>query len=212
MKKIGLALFIVSLLFTSCDEKYKEEKGQAFEGTWALVESYVDGAKISRKASFFTAREFEGENLLLFYSGGRYDSSFFYRVQDNNLFVRRVKDLVDVIEYYMLDSNGDTITYEGDDGKKYPKIYRTTKDEWDSQWKFDASGKIIIDTIVEVQKPIYPQTGLVEEKYYGTYSFNEGAQMTLTINRYSYNRETSTPVITDLPPRREIYLRPEEKE
>ncbi|MDR2286280.1 MAG: hypothetical protein LBE04_02210 [Prevotellaceae bacterium] len=208
MKKIGLALFIVSLWFTSCDERYTEERGQVFEGTWTLLESYVDSGRVTiHKGNFFVARKFEGENLLLFYSGGRYDSSFFYRVQDNNLFVRPVKDMVDVIEYYMLDSAGDTIKSESG----YPKIYRATKDEWDSQWHFDASRKdiLIIDTIVEIQKPIHPQTDYLPEKYYGTYSFNTGAQVILTIERYSVG-ENGAP--TNKLYGRDIYSRPEEKE
>jgi hypothetical protein len=209
MKKIRLALFIVSLFFASCDERYTEERGQVFEGTWTLLESYVDTAQVTiHEGKFLTVRKFEGENLLLFYSGGRYDSSFFYRVQDSNLFVRPVQDLVDVIEYYMLDSAGDTIK----DESGYPKIYRAVKDEGDPQWHFDASRKdiLIIDTIVEIQKPIYPQTGIVEEKYYGKFSFQ--ADQTLVIDRYYYDKQNSAPIITNPPPRRDIYSRPEEKE
>jgi hypothetical protein len=187
MKKIGLMLFIVSLLFVSCGERYEEEKGMVFEGTWTLSESYIDEVKVPKHhGKFLTAREFDGENLLLFYSGGRYDSSFFFRLQDNNLFVRRVLDSVDVIHrYYLTDSDGNYILDES--GNK-------------------QSG---IDIIREAQKPLNPETGYSPEKYYGTIAFNEGAQQTLTIERYAVDNNGSP---TDKLYGRDIYLRPEEKE
>lgn len=158
MKKIELLSFLVFILFVSCGERYEEARDSTFEGTWTLIQS--DKISISN-GKFLTARKFEGENLLLFYSGGHYDSSFFFRVQDNNLFVRRVLDSVDVIHtYYVADSTGNkTLMY---------------------------------DTVRESQKPLSPQTGYSPEKYYGTLSFGTGAQLTLTINRFTVN-ETGAP-------------------
>jgi hypothetical protein len=173
MKKIGLVLLIVSIWFGSCGERYEEERGLVFEGTWTLLESYtlkdsvLEKREITSKTktgNFFTARKFEGENLLLFYSGGHYDSSFFFRIQENKeLFVRRVLDSVDVLHsYYLTDSEGNEV--------------------------LDSLGNKIfkIDTLKEAWKPLHPTTNLAPEKYYGTYSFNEGGvQPTLIINRYS---------------------------
>jgi hypothetical protein len=185
MKKISLVLFIVSALFISCGERYEEERGQVFEGTWTLVDSYIDTARVSSNvAKFFTAREFGEEHLLLFYSGGHYDSSFFYRIQDNNVFVRRVLDSVDVIyRYHVTDSLGNIL--------------------------LDESGNKIsaADTIREVQKPSNPQTGYSPEKYYGEISFIEGAQLTLTITRYFTNKD-GAPITTSPPYGRDIYSRP----
>jgi hypothetical protein len=188
MKKIGLVLLIASIWFGSCGERYEEERGaKAFEGTWTLLESYVDTLKIPmHRAKFFIAREFEGENLLLFYSGGRYDSSFFYRLQDGNLFVRRVVDSVDVLHsYYLTDSKGKEI--------------------------LDSLGNKIlkIDTLREAWKPLDPATNYTPERYYGTCSFNEGAQPTLTINRYSVDKNGAP---TEKLYGRDIYTRPVEKE
>ncbi|MDR1459972.1 MAG: hypothetical protein LBI60_07135 [Bacteroidales bacterium] len=187
MKKIELVLFLVLVLFASCGERYEEVRNSTFEGTWTLLESYVDTVKVPiTGGKFLTAREFEGENLLLFYSGGNYDSSFFFRIQDNNLFVRRVLDSVDVIyRYYEKDSTGNYVLDES--GKKIMKA----------------------DTVKKSQKPLNPQTNYSPEKYYGTYSFESGAQLTLTLNRYQVN-ESGAPT-TELQ-RKDIYSRPLEKE
>jgi hypothetical protein len=207
MKKIKLALFVALICFISCGERYKEPKGPVFEGTWTLIESYVDTVKVAvNRGKFLVARDFEGEKLLLFYTGGRYDSSFFYRVQDNNLFVRKVMDSVEIIEYYMLDSNGDTIK----NGSGYA-VYRAIKDYTNSQWLTNEPKNIrIIGTVVEAQKPLHPHTNYSPEKYYGTYSFNEGAQLTVTINRYQADKTTGAP--TTILYGREIYMRPVEIE
>ncbi|MDR1169781.1 MAG: hypothetical protein LBK97_02985, partial [Prevotellaceae bacterium] len=145
----------------------------------------VDTVPIHR-GKFFVARNFEGEKLLLFYSGGRYDSSFFYRIQNDNLFVRRVLDSVDVVHrYYLTDAAGNEVLDES--GNKIMKI----------------------DTIREAWKPLHPDTDYSPEKYYGTYSFNEGAQLTLTINRY---RTDQSGAPTDVLYGRDIYTRPVERE
>jgi hypothetical protein len=162
MKKIGLVLFIVSIWFISCGERYEEKRGPVFEGTWTLLESYVNSVKVSlNRGKFIQIRKFEGENLLLFYSGGRYDSSFFFRLQDNKLFVRRVVDSVDVLHSYYL--------------KKA-----------DGSDSLDNSGNkiLIIDTLMAAWKPLDPGTKDLPEKYYGTLEFNEGAELTLTIKRH----------------------------
>jgi hypothetical protein len=162
MKKIGLVLFAVSILFISCGERYEEKRGAVFEGTWTLLESYIDTVKVPiHRAKFLHAREFEGENLLLFYSGGHYDSSFFFRAQDNNLYVRRVLDSVDVLHsYYLTDSIGNEV--------------------------LDESGNkiLLIDTLREAWKPLHPETNYSPEKYYGTYSFEEVTELKLVINRH----------------------------
>ncbi|MDR0725057.1 MAG: hypothetical protein LBF59_03490 [Prevotellaceae bacterium] len=187
MKKIGLVLLIASICFVSCSERYEEKRGPVFEGTWTLVESYVDTVRvISHRAKFITARKFEGEDLLLFYSGGRYDSSFFFRLQNNVLFVRRVLDSVDVLHsYYLTDSDGNEIL--DDEGNKILKI----------------------DTLREAWKPLDPATGYSPERYYGTCSFDEGAILKLTINRYLVD-EAGEP--TDKLYGRDIYERPVEIE
>jgi hypothetical protein len=191
MKKISLVSFLVLVLLSSCGEMYKEGTGSVLDGTWTLFESYVDTVKIPTTISgklgkFLRAREFEGEQLLLFYSGGRYDSSFFYRLQNNNLFVRKVLDSVDVIyRYPQTDSIGNIV--------------------------FDDSGKeiFIVETIREAQKPLHPESNYAPEKYYGTCVFNEGVQLTLTINRYLVN-EAGEP--TSVLYGRDIYNRPVEIE
>jgi hypothetical protein len=190
MKKIELVLFIVSIWFISCGERYEEERGAVFEGTWALEESYVGSDTVeSNKRKFLTAREFEGENLLLFYSGGHYDSSFFFRVQDNNIFVRRVSDSVDVIHSY----------------------YLTKADGSDS---LDNSGNKIlrIDTLREVVKPLTPKTDYSPEKYYGKYSFPEGPELTLKIERYPVDNAGKPNENVVLPSYTDIYKRPVEIE
>ncbi|MDR3245901.1 MAG: hypothetical protein LBT50_05650 [Prevotellaceae bacterium] len=187
MKKISLVSFLAFILLSSCGEIYKEGTGPVFDGTWTLFESYVDTVKVPLgKGKFLTAREFEGEQLLLFYSGGRYDSSFFFRFQDNNLFVRKVLDTFDVVHRYpQTDSIGNNV--------------------------FDALGNqvFVLETAREVQKPLHPETNYAPEKYYGTCVFNEGAQLTLTINRYLVN-ESGVP--TDKLYGRDIYSRPVEIE
>jgi hypothetical protein len=224
MKKIGLVLLLIaSIWFVSCDERYEEKRDLVFEGTWTLDESYVDSVLVYRNPKgspdsvwkFITARKFGGENLLLFYSGGRYDSSIFYRIQDNHLFVRRVEDSVYVIEYYMKDSRGDTIKYYvAEDTAWYPRIYRSVEeDKSASQWNLDTSREeiLVIDIIGEVQKPIYPQTNLSEESYYGTYHF-DGVQKKMFIDRYAYDKVNNAPIVTTVPPKRDIYERPVERE
>jgi hypothetical protein len=217
MKKISLLLLIAPTLLLSCAERYEEPTGQVFEGIWTLTESYVDTLKVATGAKFLSARKFEGENLLLFYSGGHYDSSFFYRIQDNYLYVRRILDHVQVIEYHLLDSNNQPVA----DTAGHPVIYRANIDQtnpanpldkWESiQAHLKSTGKnyVIIDTVEEIQKPIYPQASYAPEKYYGTYSFNEGAQLTLTINRYHAD-ESGTP--TGKLYGKDVYVRPVEKE
>jgi hypothetical protein len=187
MKKISLVLFIVSAVFVSCGERYNEPRGMTFGGTWTLIESYIDTIRVAlHREKFLVARAFEGENLLLFYSGGHYDSSFFYRFQDENLYVRRVLDSVDVIHsYYLVDSTGNLVLDESGD-----KI-------------------LILDTIREPQKPLHPETGYSPEKYYGTCFFNEGAQLTLTINRYQVDNNGAP---TEILYGRDIYARPIEIE
>jgi hypothetical protein len=185
MKKIGLVLITASILFVSCDEIYEEKRGLEFGGTWALLESYIDTVRVSiPSANFFEARDFEGENLLLFYSGGYYDSSFFYRLQDNQLFVRRVLDSVDVLHsYYLTDSNGNEV--------------------------LDSTGNKIlkVDTVRAAQKPLSPQTGYSPEKYYGTISFDQ-SQSQLIIERYSVDNNGAP---TNRRYGRDIYGRPEER-
>jgi hypothetical protein len=209
MKKIELISFLVLILFASCDERYEEVRGSTFEGTWTLLESYVDTVKVPViGGKFLTARKFGGENLLLFYSGGRYDSSFFFRIQDNNLFVRRVLDSVYIIEYYLLDSEKNPIV----DNAKHPIVYRSNIGQAVERWEYlKNSGREyqIIDTIVEVQKPLTPQTNYSPEKYYGTTSFESGAQLQLTLNRYQVN-ESGAP--TTKLQGKDIYSRPLEKE
>jgi hypothetical protein len=187
MKKISL-VFVMLTLFISCGERYSDSTGMDFEGTWTLSESYVGGKSVDiHRGKFLTARKFEGENLLLFYSGGHYDSSFFFRLQNNNLYVRRVLDSVDVVySYYLTDSDGNAL--------------------------LDSSGnKIYKDTIIrESQKPLHPEANYSPEKYYGTYSFDEGAQPTMTISRYYVDRDGAP--TTDLLYGRDIYIRPDEIE
>jgi hypothetical protein len=218
MKKIGLVLLIIaSIGFVSCGERYEEERGAVFEGTWRIFESYVDAVP-NNNAYFFVARELEGEKVLLFYSKGRYDSSFVYRFQNNNLYVNRILDSVKVIEYYLLSDSGDTIKSLSN----YPIIYRASTDlvnypnsvdKWKSiEEELKSSGKKyqIIDTVIEVQKPEYPHIGnYSEERYYGTYSINEGAQLRLTIDRYFVDNAGAP---TNKLYGRDIYERPEEVE
>jgi hypothetical protein len=187
MKKIDLISFLVLVLFASCGERYEEVRGSTFEGTWTLMESYVDSVRVPViGGKFLTARAFEGEKLLLFYSGGHYDSSFFYRIQDDNLFVRRVLDSVDVIHrYYEKDADGNDVLDEL--GNKIMKI----------------------DTIRQPQKPLNPQTNYSPEKYYGTCSFATEGELTLTLNRYQID-ENGAPT-TQLHAK-DVYARPLEKE
>jgi hypothetical protein len=156
MKKIGLVLLIASIWFVSCDERYEEERGAVLEGTWELSESYIgDVIDTLSIPKFLIARKLEGENLLLFYSRGYYDSSFVYRIQNNAMYIRRVLDSVDVIHrYYKRDSSGNYV--------------------------LDAS-----DTVKEPQKPLKNiQTTESGDRYYGTISFPPGTQITLVIERY----------------------------
>ncbi|MDR2383978.1 MAG: hypothetical protein LBD76_08880 [Prevotellaceae bacterium] len=187
MKKIGLVLIIAAIWFGSCGERYEEERGSVFEGTWTLLESYVDTVQVSlHRGKFLIARKFEGENLLLFYTGGRYDSSFFFRLDGDKLFVRRVLDSVDVLHsYYLTDSTGNAV--------------------------LDSEGNKIfkIDTIREAWKPLNPKSDYSPEKYYGTCSFNEGVSPRLTISRYFVD---SKGVPIDKLYGRDIYERPVESE
>jgi hypothetical protein len=204
MKKIKLVSLLVLALCVSCGERYKETKGPSFEGTWTLLESYTDTVRVPiHNGKFLIAREFDGENLLLFYSGGYYDSSFFFRIQDNNLFVRKVLDLVNVIEYYMVDSKGDTIK---DPQSGHAVIYRATDD---NNLQLNRDNIRIIDTIVEPQKPLHPRTGYSPEKYYGTLSFGTGAHMTMTVDRRKVN-ENGAPTTDSYG--RDVYFRPVDKE
>jgi hypothetical protein len=213
MKKISLLLFIVVLaLYISCDKIYEEPTGEAFEGTWQLY----DPSGEYGVTKFLTARQFEGENLLLFYDKGHYDSSFFFRTQNDKLFVRRVLDSVKIIEYYLI-VEGDTVR----NALGYPIIYQAdlsnpdnsnATDRWEaieSYLKSIGRDYRIVDTLTEVKKPIYPQTGYSPEKYYGTYSFNKGSKLKLTINRY-FTDQSGAP--TDKLNKIDIYARPDEKE
>jgi len=185
MKKYDLLYFLALILFVACGERYTEERGKVFEGTWTHMESYINGEKVAaKKGRFISIRDFEGEKLLLFYSGGRYDSSFFYRLHNNNIFVRRVQDSVDVIYRYPLyDTDGKPIL--DDNGKQV----------------------VVSDTVREPQKPLTPETGFIPEKYYGTYSLQEGATLNLIIQRFKTN-DKGTP--TEELMIEDVYERPEE--
>lgn len=193
----SLFVLIIFCFVLSCGERYKEDTGLTFEGTWTYLESYIDGERVSlspSSGSFIKARDFEGENLLLFYSGGRYDSSFFYRIQEvgsktgntYNLYLRRIMDTVDVIySYPQFDEEGNPV--------------------------LDESGKQIItrDTIREPQKPLNPESEYSPEKYYGTFIFNEGVNLNMMMKRYNVD-EKGAPT-TDLFIE-DIYMRPIEIE
>ena len=193
MKKFSLLSFltiIAASIFMSCGERYEEETGKVFEGTWTYVESFNDeGIRVpppSSSARFIQIRANEGADFLLFYTGGRYDSSFFYRTQSENVFVRRVLDSVDVIySYPQFDNDGNPLLDEG------------------------GMQIILRDTIREPQKPLNPESDFSPEKYYGTISFNEGAKLNMIIKRYKVNAAgapTTDIMIED------IYERPTEKE
>ncbi|MDR1582453.1 MAG: hypothetical protein LBS55_04205 [Prevotellaceae bacterium] len=219
MKKIKLALFVTLILFTSCDERYEEERGLVFEGTWTLILSVVNGEQVysynledanseidKRSGKFFTAKKYEDKDLLLFYSGGYYDSSYFYRIKNNDLFVRRVSDTISVIEYYILDSNGDVIQNEETGAAT---ICYAQKNEWNSlQSKIDKEEISIIDTVHIIEKPVHPKAGSSKEKYYGTLEFDKDKQ-TLIIYRYYLDSEGNK---TDDSYGRDEYLRPSEIE
>jgi hypothetical protein len=137
MKKISLMLFIV-IVALSCGEQYEEKTGATFEGTWTLhetrmyyeVDSTGNGAKVDTAGNpitdtilysfnnptdekrFLHIRPFNSEKLLLFYTRGRYDSSFFFRVDENVLFVRRVLDTVPIKIPYNTFNGRDTFAVE----------------------------------------------------------------------------------------------------
>jgi hypothetical protein len=207
MKKIGLVLLIASIWFVSCGERYEEDRGQVFEGTWKLVLDSV-GQDDNSGGHFITVRELEGENVLLFYSRGLYDSSFVFRFQEEKyLYVNRIWDAVKIVEYYLSDSKGsDSVMYRASMGLvNDPNLMN----EWTSieelLKKSDKKYKIV-DTVIEVQKPIHPYIdNYTEEAYYGECSFREGKQPTLVIER----KKSPT---DDKVYARDIYTRPEEKE
>ncbi|MDR0386090.1 MAG: hypothetical protein LBH60_08435 [Prevotellaceae bacterium] len=215
MKKIKLVLLLVLALYVSCGERYKEERGSSIDGTWTLFESYIgDSLKkvpVSNRTlnNFINAKKYKEDHFLQFYSGGQYDSSFFFRIQEDKLFLRKVLDSVEIIEYYMVDSNGDTIKSKPKNPNelKHPVIYRAVKGKNNSH----LSGKNIriIDTIPGIQKPQNPHAGDSPEKYYGTFSFNLGVQWTLTINRYKVDKKGAPTTVLY---QRDIYIRPEERE
>jgi hypothetical protein len=213
MKKIKLALFVVITCCVSCGEKYEEEQGLKFEGTWTLIESYAEAVKIPLyKTNFVQIKEIGGNNLLLFYSGGlysegipvgvQYDSSFFYRIQDeNNLYVYKVKDSIQIIEYYLPNTEGNCDS---------STIYRAIIDSVYSpnpMAKLENSGQIppyyIIDTIIEIRKPLslYHLPEELINRHYGKYFINSD---TLTINRYRTDREGAP---TNILYGKDIYLR-----
>lgn len=162
MKKIVFILMAAWLI--SCGDVYKEETGSVFEGTWSLVESndYSGGRKETvpkHVGKFITSRKIGSEDFLLFYSAGTYDSSFFYRLQDSVIFVRKIMDSVDV--------------------KVAPEI-----DE-DGMPVLDNEGNAVWITEKRPQKPLDPKAEFTAEKYYGAFSFRTGANLTMRIRRYA---------------------------
>ena len=197
MKKISLMLFIV-VVALSCGEQYEEKTGAIFEGTWTLhetrmyyeVDSTGTGLQVdtagnpitdtilysfnnpTNEKRFIYVRNFENEKLFLFYTRGRYDSSFFIRVDENILFVRRVLDSVPVKIYYNFDGR-DTFAVE----------YRP-------------------------QKPLNPRTDYEPERYYGTLSFSEGANLNMRIRRYKVDAGGAP---TNVLMYEDLYMRPEDE-
>ena len=187
MKKIVFILMAAWLI--SCGDVYKEETGSVFEGTWSLVESY-DYSDGSRKrvtqnvGKFITSRNIGNESFLLFYSGGTYDSSFFYRLQDSVIFVRKIMDSVDVIlapkiktdeEGSPVDENGYLIEPDADGKIKYDRLVQDK----------DENGKLLWIWGKRPQKPLDPKAEFTAEKYYGAFSFRTGANLTMRIRRYA---------------------------
>jgi hypothetical protein len=159
MKKIILASFLALALivFTSCGERYAEERGPVLDGTWTLRESYV-GTDTLRwdYGKFITIREYEGQQLLLFYSKGRYDSSFFFNIRNENIYVQKVPDIVDTVYYRYTDrdSSGNDII-------------------------------LVEKQLNVVMKPLTPGTTNNPEKYYGTPEIKtDSTQLSLIIRRY----------------------------
>ncbi|MDR2425289.1 MAG: hypothetical protein LBD59_11315 [Prevotellaceae bacterium] len=187
MKKIGFILVAAWLI--SCGDIYKEETGATFEGTWSLVESYdySGSGRVTvpkRVGKFITSRKIGGENFLLFYSSGTYDSSFFYRLQDSVIFVRRIMDSaeVKVDPEWMEDEEGNFIDENGfpiepDDNGRIDRDKLVPKR--------DADGNIIWITEIRPQKPEDPKAESAPEKYFGAFLIRQGANMTMRIRRYA---------------------------
>jgi hypothetical protein len=162
MKKIILAVFLalsLAVFFTSCGERYEEERGSVLDGTWTLLESYVGTDTLHwGNGKFINIREYDGQRLMLFYSKGRYDSSFFFNIRNDNIYVQKVPDI-------------DTVYF------RY-----TERDEYGKE-------VIVVEKQPGVvMKPLNPGTTNNPEKYYGTPEFQENdVQLTLVIRRYSVN-------------------------
>jgi hypothetical protein len=184
MKKIILASFFALSLavFTSCGERYEEERGSVFDGTWTLLESYLGTDTLHwSNGKFINIREYEGHQLLLFYSKGRYDSSFFFNIRNEHIYVQKVPDIVDTVYYRYTepDSAGNTV--------------------------------ILVDTLFNVvMKPLTPGTTNNPEIYYGTPDIQDGgAQLTLTITRFLVDANGAP--TSDLLGK-DVYIRPNEVE
>ncbi|MDR2651756.1 MAG: hypothetical protein LBC68_05525 [Prevotellaceae bacterium] len=188
-----LVLFALLIIFVSCEERYEEERDLIFKGTWRLIYSEIagkvvytdtaltDSKKVKGDAKFFITDKYQGNDLLLFYSRGYYDSSFFYRIQDDDLFVSRIMDYIKVIEYCPLDGDKPVIG----------KMRYAPENEWDSiKVKLARKEIMIIDTLEKVDRPLNPVKNS-PERYYGTLSFDK-EMSTLTIYRYSVDSDEQT--------------------
>ena len=191
MKKIFISLLCVAAtvsMIVSCGETYDEPSGNEFRGTW-IHDGIVTGS-VDKKALpvFIQIREIGSEKVMLFFTEGRYDSSFVYREESSrksgafNLFARRIKDS-GYIKY--------AIIVTGKDGVP---LYNS-----------QGTDSIKVDSIYTALKPVTVDSTL-KEKYFGTYSFKDGQDSRLHIARYRAIDEK--PQIDDATPLREdIYRR-----
>jgi hypothetical protein len=188
MKRILILLFCVSaisFMVTSCGETYEEATGNNFQGTWVYIKNELTDTTNREVPVFLQIRELDGEKVMLFYTQGRYDSSFVYREEESsisgasNIYVRRIWDYDSVLRAY--------------------KVYDRDLEEYVTKYK----------KVWEARKPETIDSTF-REKYFGTNSFDLSESSPLMhIKRYKTN-EQDKPESNGVPLRDDVYKRPSE--
>ena len=189
MKRILISLLCVSAtasMVVSCGETYNESTSNEFRDTWVYVGTIPESLSFAKEAPIFMQIRGIGETkVMLFFTNGRYDSSYVYIEEESrspgeiNLFAARIYDSV-LVETRVLDEDD------------YPIKNKDGEDSIRSEWQ-------ILKPTVSIDL-----NSLKREKlYFGTYSFETvGDSTRMHIKKYSDADVTNAPLQDD------VYKRP----
>ena len=115
MKKLYIIFAGAALLsFASCGDEYNEPTDNVLDGIWFMETLYnyngsVRNTVILEYPSFISVRD----QMIIFFTNARYDSSFYYLEKEGNLQITRINDTVTrIVSAPERDSEGNVISDE----------------------------------------------------------------------------------------------------